>query len=143
MARGKDSKLESLAKIRLFAALNKKDLQLVGRAAEEVQVPAGRCLVEQGKPGHEMYVILEGEAAVKKNGRKIATLGPGKYFGELAVLTRAPRNATIESATDMTLLVMGQREFAGVLDEVPGLAHKLLSSMAERLAEADRKSVEQ
>lgn len=138
---GKDQKLDQLANVQLFSACNRKELGLIGRATDEVDVAAGKVLCEQGKPGYEFYLILDGEATVRRNGKKVATLGPGRSFGELALLTRLPRNATVEAATDMTLLVLGQREFSGLLDEVPGIAHKLLSSMAQRLYEADTRSV--
>ena len=142
MRGGKDSKLDQLSNVRLFSACNKKELGLIGRASDEVEVPAGRVLCEQGKPGFEFYLILDGEATVKRNGKKIASLHPGQYFGELALLDRGPRNATVEASKDSTLLVLGQREFSGLLDEVPGLAHKLLTSMAARLREADAKTVQ-
>lgn len=140
MARGKDTKLDHLAQVRLFSACSRKELGLIGKASDEINVASGKVLCEQGKPGFEFYLILEGEATVKRNGKKIAMLGPGGSFGELALLTRLPRNATVEAASDMELLVLGQREFSGLLDEVPGMAHKLLSSMAERLSQADAKS---
>jgi CRP/FNR family cyclic AMP-dependent transcriptional regulator len=141
MAWGKDQKLDQLAKVRLFSACNRKELGLIGRASDEIQVPAGKVLCEEGKPGFEFYLILEGEAVVKRNKKKVATLTSGAAFGELALLTRLPRNATVEATTPMTLLVLGQREFSGLLDEVPGIAHKLLSSMAQRLYEADTRQV--
>lgn len=141
MARGgKDNKLDHLAQVRLFSACNKKELMLIGKTADEVKVPSGKVLCEQGKPGFEFYLILEGEATVRRNNKKVATLTEGASFGELALLTRLPRNATVEAATEMTVLVLGQREFSGLLDEVPGMAHKLLSSMADRLSQADAKS---
>ena len=141
MARGgKDNKLEHLAQVRLFSACNKKELTLIGRAADEVRVAAGKVLCEQGKPGFEFFLILDGEATVRRNNKKVAALGVGASFGELALLTRMPRNATVEAATEMTVLVLGQREFSGLLDEVPGMAHKMLSSMADRLSQADAKS---
>jgi CRP-like cAMP-binding protein len=140
MAWGRDQKLDQLAKVRLFSACNRKELGLIGKASDEVQVPAGKVLCEQGKPGFEFYLILDGEALVKRNGKKVNTLGPGGSFGELALLTRLPRNASVEAATPMTLLVLGQREFSGLLDEVPGIAHKLLASMAQRLYEADTRT---
>jgi CRP-like cAMP-binding protein len=140
MARGKDNKLDQLAAVRLFSACNKKELGLIGKASDEIAVPAGKVLCEQGKPGFEFYLILDGTATVKRNGKKVATLEPGRYFGELSLLTRYPRNATVTADSDMELLVLGQREFSGLLDEVPGMAHKVLASMAERLYEADAKS---
>ena len=138
----KDNKLDHLAQVRLFSALSKKELTQIGRASDEVTVAAGKEIVKEGSAGHEFFLILEGTATVKRNGRKIATLGPGQYFGELSLLVRGQaRNATVVADTDMRLLVLGQREFSGLLDEVRGLAHKLLSTMATRLADADAKSV--
>jgi len=135
----KDTKLDHLGRMWLFSACSKKDLTTIGRASDEVRVAAGKTLIEEGAAGHEFYLILEGEASVKKKSRKVATLGAGRYFGELSLLDRGPRNATVVADTDMVLLVLGQREFSGVLHEVPGLAHKLLSAMAERVREADSK----
>lgn len=135
----KDSKLDHLSQVRLFSALSKKELTTIGRASDEVKVPAGKVLVEEGSPGHEFFLILDGTATVKKNGRKVATLTTGQYFGEMALLDRGPRSAAVSADTDMTLLVLGQREFSGLLDEIPGLAHKILSTMAARLREADSK----
>ena len=140
MAR-KDSKLDHLAQVRLFRACSRKELTTIGRASDEVRVSAGKTIVEEGQTGHEFFLILEGNASVTRNGRKVATLGPGDYFGELALLDRGPRNATVKADGDMEVLVLGQREFSGVLDEVPTIAHKLLSSMATRLREADAKQV--
>ena len=124
----------------MFSACSKKDLQIIARASDEVAVTSGKTLVEEGKPGHEFFLILEGAASVLRNGRKIATLGPGQYFGEMALLDRGPRSATVKADSDLTVLVLGQREFSGVLDEVPGLARKLLQIMATRLRDADSKA---
>ena len=140
MAR-KDTKIDQLSQVRLFASLSKRELATIGRAAEEIDVPPGRVLCEEGKAGHEFFLILDGEATVRRNGRKVATLQPTMYFGELALLTRHPRNSTIVADTPMSLLVLGTREFAGLLDEIPGLAHKMLTAMAERLSEADAKQL--
>jgi len=139
MAR-KDTKLDQLGRIWLFSACSKKDLTTIGRAADEVAVPAGRVLTEEGKPGHEFYLILLGEASVKRGRRKVATLGPGRYFGELSLLDKGPRSATVVADTDMTLLVLGQREFTGVMGESPSVAQKMLGAMAGRLREADAKA---
>jgi CRP-like cAMP-binding protein len=136
-----DRKLEHLAKVQMFSSLNKRELGLISRAAEVVKVKGGTEIVTEGTTGHEFYLVLTGEAAVRRNGRKINTLGPGRYFGELALLDRGPRSATVVADTDMELVVIGQREFMGVLDEVPPVAHKLLVSMAARLREADTKAV--
>ena len=141
MAR-RDAFIDHLQQVPLFAACSRKDLQLVARRAEDVKVAAGKALISEGETGHEFFVILEGDGQGEPPGRKIATLGPGDAFGELALLEKAPRNSTIIAETDMELVVLGQREFAGLIDEVPGFARKLLAGMAKRLRDADARSVQ-
>jgi CRP-like cAMP-binding protein len=133
--------LDHLGSVPLFSGLSKKELREVARAADEIDVEEGRELVTEGRTGHEFFLIVGGQAAVRRKGRKVATLGPGQYFGELALLDRGPRSATVVAATDMRLLVLGQREFAGLLEVLPGVAAKLLSTMAKRLRDADSKAV--
>ncbi len=137
----RSSYLDHLASVPLFAGLSKKELQEVARAADEIDVEAGKELVTEGRTGHEFFLIVGGEATVKRHNRRIATLGPGDYFGELALLDRGPRSATVFAGTDMRLLVLGQREFAGLLETLPGIASKLLRAMAKRLRDADTKAV--
>lgn len=136
-----DKKLEHLSQVTMFSSLNRKELSLIARASDVVQMPAGREIVKEGEIGREFYLISKGSASVWRKGRKIATLGPGKYFGEMALLDKGPRSATIKTDEDSELIVLGQREFSSVLDQVPPVAHKLLVSMAARLREADSKAV--
>ena len=133
--------LGHLAEVPLFSACTRKDLEKISRASDEVEVKAGRVLVEQGRPGHEFFLILDGEATVRRDNRKVASLTKGQYFGELSLLDRGPRTATVTADTDMRVLVLGQREFLGVLDDVPGLSYKILRIMAHRLREADLRNV--
>ncbi|HAM01509.1 MAG TPA: hypothetical protein DCQ30_04685 [Acidimicrobiaceae bacterium] len=130
-----------LGDIWLFSACSAGQLRTIRRQVEEVTVPAGKVLVEEGTVGREFFFIVEGTATVKVGGRKVATLGPGNYFGELSLLDHKPRSATVASDTDMVLLVLDQRRFNGLLDELPTLAHKLLAAMAQRIREADAKAV--
>jgi len=130
-----------LGDIWLFSACSAGQLRTIRRQVEEVTVPAGKVLVEEGTVGREFFFIVEGTATVKVGGRKVATLGPGNYFGELSLLDHKPRSATVVSDTDMVLLVLDQRRFNGLLDELPTLAHKLLAAMAQRIREADAKAV--
>ena len=139
MAR-KDKKLEHLSNVRLFQACNKKELGQIGSRSDEIQIPAGRTIVQEGESGYEFFLILDGQAKVVKGGRKTATLEPGQYFGELALLDGQVRSASVVAETDMELLVLGRREFAGLIDEVPSIAHKLLAAMALRLRDADAKA---
>jgi len=130
--------LEHLAEIPLFTALSKKDLQRIAKASNEITRPAGTVLVDQGDQGREAFVIIDGTATVKRNGRKVGTLGPGQSLGELSLLDHGPRTATVTADTDITVLVLSAREFAGVLEEVPSLAQKLLAQLAGRVRELDR-----
>ena len=138
----RDAFLDHLAEVPLFSAFSKKDLQLVSKNAEDVKVDAGKVLVSEGSAGSEFFIIVDGKARVTRRGKKVAELGPGDFFGDLALLDRAPRNATVVAETPMEVLVLGQREFAALIDEVPGFAHKLLAGLARRLREADARSVQ-
>jgi len=136
-----DRKLEHLAKVKMFSSLNRRELARVSKAANVVSVKSGTEIVTAGTMGEEFYMILSGKAAVRRSGRKVAELGPGDYFGEMALLDSGPRSATVVADGDVTLVVIGQREFMGVLDETPEVARKLLVSLSARLREADTKAV--
>ncbi len=129
-----------LKSIWLFSACTTSELRRIRSSLDEVQVPPGKVLVEEGRIGLEFFLIVDGKAAVTRNGRKVATLGRGDYFGELALLDRRPRSASVVSETDMDLLVLHQRQFNSLLDSVPTIARKLLAAMANRLREADAKA---
>jgi CRP/FNR family cyclic AMP-dependent transcriptional regulator len=133
----RDAKLEMLSNVRLFSALNRKELTLVGKSADQATVAAGQPVVTEGSPGHEFYLILDGSAVVRRNGRKVATLGPGDYFGELALLDGGIRSASVTAESELKVLVIAQREFFSVLDGVPAVTVKILANMAHRLREAD------
>ncbi len=124
----------------MFSACSAGQLRTIRKSVEEVQVPAGKVLCEEGKVGREFFFIIDGTASVRRGGRKAATLGPGQYFGELSLLDRQPRSATVTAEMPMRLLLLDQRRFSGLLDDIPGLAHKLLVAMAGRLREADARA---
>ena len=138
----RDAFIDHLAQVPLFSACSKKDLQLVAKRAEDVKVDAGKQLVSEGETGTEFFVVIDGNAVVSRRGQKVAELGPGGFFGELALLDKAPRNATVTADTPMELVVLGQREFAGLIDDVPEFAHKLLAGLARRLRDADAHTVQ-
>jgi CRP-like cAMP-binding protein len=133
----RQSHLDHLAGVSLFAACSKKELQAVSRATDEVVLAAGRTLCEQGATGREAFVIVEGSADVLINGTKVATVGPGACVGELALLDNGPRTATVVAATDVRALVIGVREFSAIIDEVPPITHKLLRALAARIRTLD------
>jgi len=131
--------LDYLSQVSLFSACSKKELKAIAKAADELVIDEERELVSQDDVGKEAFIIVEGTAVVSRNGRRVATLGPGEHFGELSLLDGGPRTATVTAETPMRLLVLGQREFHWLLDEVPGLAVKIMRSMAGRIRDLDQK----
>ena len=134
----KKAYLDHLRKVSLFSACSQKDLEKIAKAGDEVVMPAGSLIVDQGQTGREAFVVLEGSVMVKRNGKKVASLGPGTVVGELSLLDHGPRTATVICESDCTLLLLSQRHFMAVLDDVPSMAHKLLASLAGRIRDLDR-----
>lgn len=137
MASDKDL-LETLRALPLFSHCSDDELRHIDRMADEVHVPAGRSLIRQGELGREFVVIEEGTALVERNDVELATLGPGDYFGELALLDDHIRNATVTAVTDVTVQVIDRRSFQTLLEDMPSLALSLLHGTARRLSELDR-----
>lgn len=135
---GKQAYLDHLSKVPLFGSCSTKDLQKIAKASDEVTLEAGATLTDQGQQGREAFIVVEGTATVKRNGKKVATVGPGAVIGELSLLDRGPRTATVTADTKMTVLVLDQRHFVAVLDEVPAIAHKLLAHLAGKVRDFDR-----
>ena len=134
----KKSPLQYLAQVPLFSSCNNRDLGKIAKASEHVQLKAGTTMITQGTAGKQAYVILSGSATVKRNGKKIATVGAGAMVGELSLLDHGSRTATVVCDTDCDVLVLEQRKLMAVIDEVPAMAHKLLAALAGRIRELDR-----
>ncbi len=132
--------LEHLRNVPLFSSCSTKDLEKIAKAGDELVMPAGSMIVDQGQTGREAFIVLEGTVTVKRNGKKVATLGAGTVVGELSLLDHGPRTATVICDTDCRLMLITQRHFLAVVDDVPALAHKLLASLAGRIRELDRQS---
>ncbi|HEV3132149.1 MAG TPA: cyclic nucleotide-binding domain-containing protein [Acidimicrobiales bacterium] len=126
-----------LKTIWLFSSCTASELRKIRSSLDEIEVPKGKVLVEEGRIGLEFFIVVTGKAVVTRNGKKVATLGPGDYFGELALLDRRPRSASVTSETDLDVLVLSQRQFNGLLQSVPTIGRKMLAAMANRLREAD------
>ena len=129
-----------LKSIWLFSGCSASEIRKIRGSLDELTVAPGKVLCEEGDIGREFFVIASGTASVRRKGRKVATLGPGDYFGELALLDRKPRSATVISEGDLQILVLGQRQFNAILESMPSIARKLLSATATRLREADAKA---
>lgn len=128
---------DQLKSVALFSACTRDELELIARATTQLQFPAGTTLAQQGENGHEFIVVVEGTARVEIGGRTVATIGAGDFFGEVALLDGGPRTATVVAETDLVVEVIAQREFAGLLEDAPHLAKKLLIGLARRLRAAD------
>lgn len=124
----------------MFSGCSKKELAAIAKASEQITVGDGHTLMKQDEPSREAFVILSGRAVVKRNGRKVAELGPGDAVGELGLLDHGVRTATVVTDGPTDVLVIGPREFSGILDEVPSLARRLTRTLAATVRELDTKS---
>jgi CRP-like cAMP-binding protein len=125
-----------LAEVDLFNRCTKKDLRIVARHAEQATIPAGTALVSQGAPGDAFFLLLSGRATVERDGVTVAELGPGNFFGELALLDPAPRAATVAVTVSSEIVVLGARMFKVLLRELPALSAGMLASLAHRARDA-------
>ena len=139
-AMAREDYLNHLAAVPLFAGCTTRELRDIAKATVELTLDEGKEFVTQGDVGREAFVIVEGQADVTRGGQTVATLGPGDCVGELALLDHGPRTATVTAAEPLTVLVLGPREFSGLLDEVPTLNHKILAALAARVRELDSKT---
>jgi CRP-like cAMP-binding protein len=128
---------DRLAKIPLFQSLSAKQLAVVDGLVTTIDVSAGRELIRQGEPGREFFLVISGEAEVRRDGEVIAIRGGGSFFGEMALLLDRPRNASVVAKTDMTIEVIDRQDFRRLLEEYPDLHAPLLEATAERLAALD------
>lgn len=133
VALGKNAKIELLKRVPLFAGCSKAELQEIALRADEVDLPEGRLLTREGQRGREFFVLVSGTARVTRKGRTIATLGPGDWFGEIAILTHVPRTATVTTTSPVQVLVLTDRAFKRVVESMPRIALKVLASVGERL----------
>ena len=132
------STVDSLRNISLFSECSAKELALVVKNSTERALKAGTIIMDQGQTGREAYVILEGSATLKRNGKKIGTAKAGAVVGELSLLDNGPRTAAVIADTDVTLLVISERALKGAIDNIPAISRKLLKALATRVRELDR-----
>ncbi len=133
----KTSTDDLIARVPLFAACTKKEIRSVAKAARERLVRSGDIVVRQGAAGNAFFVIVSGEADVIRNGRRVGHLVDGDFFGDLALIDKMPRSASVIATTDMALLVLAQTEFSAMLEESASFARKLLLGLAQRVRELD------
>lgn len=129
----RDEKLEHLRRVPLFGGLKGRELERLGQLADEVMVGMDTLLTEQGRLAHEFFVVMEGHLTVLEDGRPVAQLHPGDFFGEIALVDGRPRTATVRADGLTRLLVIGHREFHALMDEFPSIRNAVLAELAERL----------
>ena len=130
----RNQKVELIKRVPLFANCSKRELQQIAGIADEIDLREGKVLTEQGKPGREFFVLLEGSADVAKDGKRINRLGDGDFFGEIALVSRSPRTATVTATSPVRALVITDRAFRQLLEDTPEIQRKVLEALAARLA---------
>jgi CRP/FNR family cyclic AMP-dependent transcriptional regulator len=129
-----DKKLvEQLKTVPLFSGCSARELASLGRFLREVDFPAGRQIVQQGRTGTGLHVIIEGETKVVVGDRTRRRLGPGEFFGEISLLDRGPRTATVVAETPVRTLALSAWNFRAALKEHPSMAVKMLEELATRV----------
>lgn len=129
----RDEKLDLLHRIPLFSGLDRRQVERLGMLAEEVDVPAGKVLMRQGEEGGDLMVIVRGRVAIERDGSRLNTMGPGDFFGEIALVVGGPRTATATTEEPSTLLVINHREFHSMVEEFPEVSVQLLNTLAHRV----------
>ena len=130
----RDTKVELIARAPLFERCSKRELAAIASLADEVELPEGRVVVREGELGREFLVLMEGSAVVSRKGRRLATLGAGDFFGEIALVSKVPRTATVKTASPVRALVVSGRDFWALLDASPAITRKIAEAMGDRLA---------
>ncbi|HUF01360.1 MAG TPA: cyclic nucleotide-binding domain-containing protein [Gaiellaceae bacterium] len=133
MALGKNAKIELLKKVPLFAGCSKAELREVALSADELELRDAHVLTREGSRGREFFVLVSGTVRVTQGGKTIADLGPGDWFGEIAILTHTPRTATVTATSPIRVLVVTDRAFRRVVETMPRIALKVLASVGQRL----------
>ena len=131
----RDAKVELLKKVPLFTDCSKTELRALAKTADELDLREGTVMTREGRPGREFFVLVDGSALVTKKGQKVAELKGGDWFGEIALLTDTPRTATVTATSAVDVLVITDRRFKNVVETMPSIALKVLSSVSERLTQ--------
>jgi CRP/FNR family cyclic AMP-dependent transcriptional regulator len=130
----KNAKVELLKGVPLFARCSKRELAEIATIADEIDLPEGKQLTKEGGRGREFFVLLEGTADVRRKKRKVKTLGPGDFLGEIALVTKVPRTATVTTSSPVRALVVSEQNFRRLLGRSPDVQIKVLEALAERVA---------
>jgi len=132
-----DTKAEALARAPLFQNLSKQELGELAKATEDLEVEEGKVLMREGDLGREFFVIVEGDVSVTKDGDEIRSLGPGDFFGEIALIYEdARRTATVTAKSPLRFFVLTRQSFRSLLEHQPEIEAKVMAALEERLGSA-------
>src|SRR5580765_3530120 len=120
--------------LRHFERNKKKELEEVAHIADELDLPKGKVMAEEGDRGREFFVLLEGEADVTKGDTSINTMREGDFFGEIALVTQMPRTASVTATTDVRVLVVTERDFGALIKHSDEVGRSVAEALAERIA---------
>ena len=134
MQLGHNTKIDLIKRVPLFSSASKHELEEIASIADEIDLPADRKVITEGDAGREFFVLIDGTADVQRAGKKVASIGPGDFFGEISLIAKTPRNATITTTSPVRALVITDRAFRQLLDHSPQIAIGVLTALAERLA---------
>jgi CRP/FNR family cyclic AMP-dependent transcriptional regulator len=130
---GSDHKVDLIKKVPLFEECSRRELEQVASAADEIDLNEGKELMREGDRGREFFVILEGTADVTQGGEKINSLGPGDFFGEIALISDLPRTASVMATSPLRALVVTARSFQRLVEQSPEIQRKVLEAAVARL----------
>ena len=133
---------ELLSKVSFFSGCSAKELSRLASRVEERRVDSGTTLVAEGEAGDEFFVVAEGLAEASIGGKRVGSIRPGSFFGEMALLDQGPRVATVTASVPTRVLVLDARGFADVVKEQPSVALKVMRGLAERLRAVESASSE-
>ena len=130
----KNVKIDLLRRTLLFSGCSKSQLAKIATIADEISFPSGKALIHEGERGRQLLVVIEGTVEVRKKGRKVAIRGGSEIFGEMALITNVPANATVTTTSPVRALVIVDRDFRGLLEQTPAIQSQILVSLAARVA---------
>ena len=132
------TQVELLGEVWLFAGCTKKELGRIASITTPVSVPAGQVLAREGDTGESFYVVVQGRAVASIEGEEVGAIGPGAFFGELALLDGGPRMATVTATAPTDLLVLDRSDFDSLLEDCPSVARRMLMALGGQLRIAER-----